>query len=257
MSGKVPVGDAPEALIEARGIRVSAGSKTILEDVSLVVHPAEIVTLIGPNGAGKTTLLRVLLGLVRPEAGAVVRRAGVRVGYVPQRLNVDPILPMTVERFLSRRWYRRVPALTQVLEEVGASGLERRMLYELSGGEFQRVLLARALLREPGLLLLDEPVQGVDAGGQATLYELIARLQQERNLGVLLVSHDLHLVMAAAHRVVCLDRHVCCSGHPDAVAVDPAYRVLFGDQAMRGLAAYTHVHEHDHTDPTSRGLRTG
>jgi zinc transport system ATP-binding protein len=215
-----------------------------LHDVSLAVLPGEIVTVIGPNGAGKTTLLRVVLGLQRPDAGRVHRRSGLRVGYVPQRFAIDESLPLTVRRFLAL-----VPAaepqIAAALGEVGAAHTLALPVQTLSGGELQRVLLARALLRRPELLVLDEPAQGVDITGQAELFALIRRIRDSTGCGVLLVSHDLHLVMAATDRVICLNHHVCCSGHPEAVSRDPAYRALFG-AAIDGFALYAHRHDHHH-----------
>jgi zinc transport system ATP-binding protein len=234
-------------LIEAVGVTVRIGRHELLSGVDLEVAAGEILSLIGPNGAGKTTLVRVLLGVQSPGGGRIRRRPGLIVGYVPQRLHVDPTLPLAVGRFLSvgRRWRDRTRT-SEALAEVGAAHLERALIAELSGGEFQRVTLARALLRDPDLLILDEPAQGVDFSGQLELYALIERLRDERGCGVLLVSHDLHVVMAATDRVVCLNRHVCCAGQPEAVSRHPEYLNLFGHRAAAGLAIYTHEHDHAH-----------
>ena len=242
----IPANSETGALIEARGVSVHAGGREVLQAVDLRVDPGEIVTLVGPNGAGKTTLVRVLLGIVKPAAGRVLRRAGLSVGYVPQRLLVEQTLPLTVRRFLTIGNAARGEALERILAEVGAERLGGRAVHELSGGEFQRVLLARGLLRNPHLLILDEPVSGVDITGQYHLYDLISRIRKERGCGVLLISHDLHIVMAATDRVVCLNRHVCCSGHPESVMRDPAYVGLFGARAAAGLAVYAHSHDHTH-----------
>jgi zinc transport system ATP-binding protein len=231
-------------LIELEGISLAFGRRAALSDVSLAVAPGEIVTIIGPNGAGKTTLLRIVLGLQRPDGGRVTRRRGLRVGYLPQRLAIDETLPLTVKRFLALAPGARKP-LPAALAEVGALHTLELPVQTLSGGELQRVLLARALLREPELLVLDEPAQGVDIAGQAELFALVRRIRDQRHCGVLLVSHDLHLVMAATDRVVCLNHHVCCSGHPEAVTRDPAYRALFG-AAIDGFALYAHHHDHRH-----------
>jgi zinc transport system ATP-binding protein len=231
-------------LVSLADVRVAFGDRVALDQVSLELCPREILTVIGPNGAGKTTLLRVVLGLQRADAGRVQRRGGLRIGYVPQRFAIDDTLPLTVRRFLAL-----VPGakreITEALAEVGASHALRLPMQTLSGGELQRVLLARALLREPELLVLDEPVQGVDITGQAELFALIRRIRDQTGCGVLLVSHDLHLVMAATDRVICLNHHVCCSGHPEAVSRDPAYRALFGT-AIDGFALYEHRHDHRH-----------
>ena len=240
---------AAGALIAAEGIAVSFGTRQVLSRVDVAVAPGEIVTLIGPNGAGKTTLVRVVLGLLKPELGRVVRRSGLRIGYVPQRLQIDPTMPMTVGRFLSLGLTRADLGhgrRARALEEVGAAATMDSPMSGISGGEFQRVLLARALLRDPELLVLDEPVQGVDIGGQADLFKLIGRIRDERRLGVLLVSHDLHLVMAATDRVLCINQHVCCAGSPAAVSRDPAFVSMFGDKVAAEMAVYHHHHDHAH-----------
>ncbi|SFQ40420.1 zinc transport system ATP-binding protein [Geopseudomonas sagittaria] len=234
-----------DALIRLDGVGVSFAGNPVLQDVQLALKPGEIVTLIGPNGAGKTTLVRVVLGLLAPHRGEVWRRDKLRIGYMPQKLHVEPTLPLSVLRFL-----RLVPGVDRAralaaLGEVGAAQVIDSPLQRISGGELQRVLLARALLRQPELLVLDEPVQGVDVTGQADLYRLIGRLRKRYGCGVLMVSHDLHLVMSATDRVICLNRHVCCSGHPDQVSSDPAFRELFGNDA-RALAIYHHQHDHSH-----------
>jgi zinc transport system ATP-binding protein len=235
------------ALVEAVGVGVRIGRHELLTGVDLELAEGEILSLIGPNGAGKTTLVRVLLGVLRPTAGRVVRRPGLSVGYVPQRLHLDPTLPLSVRRFLTLGRAPREPAaLGGALAEVGAGQLGGALMAELSGGEFQRVTLARALLRNPDLLILDEPAQGVDFTGQLELYALIERVRNERGCAVLLVSHDLHVVMAATDRVICLNRHVCCAGRPEAVSRHPEYLNLFGPQAARGVAIYTHEHDHAH-----------
>ena len=238
--------DAPSALIEARALTVRIGRHELLTNVDLLVGRGEIVSLIGPNGAGKTTLLRALLGVLRPSAGAIRRARDLVIGYVPQRLQLDPVMPITVERFLTIGLAPAPGALDEALVEVRAEHLRRAPMHELSGGEFQRALLARALLRGPDLLILDEPGQGLDFSGQIELYGLIEQIRERRGCGVLLVSHDLHIVMAATDRVVCLNRHVCCSGQPEAVSRHPEYMALFGPRAAGSLAVYAHEHDHAH-----------
>ena len=235
-----------DALLSARGVSLARGGRTILEHVDIDIGPGEIVTLIGPNGAGKTTLVRVLLGLEKADSGTIVRRPDVKIGYAPQRFDRDPAIPVTVERFLGLGLPDANANVPAVLEEVGATRVAGQQLHALSGGELQRVVLARALLRNSTLLVLDEPVRGVDYVGEAELYGLIGRLRTTRGLGVLLVSHDLHVVMAQSDRVICLNRHVCCSGVPETVSQHPEYARLFGAQAARAFAVYHHAHDHSH-----------
>lgn len=227
---------------------------SILQDVSFTVNRQQIVTVIGPNGAGKTSLLRVVLGLLPATSGSIQRQTGLKVGYMPQKLTLNPLMPLTVERFLglssSKRNSALIDLIQETLAEVGASHLSQSSLSVLSGGEFQRVLLAQALMGGPDLLVLDEPTQGVDIIGQAELYSLIAKIRNHRGCGVLLVSHELHMVMAASDEVLCLNKHVCCSGHPTVIAKDPNYQALFGpavsEWVEEGLAPYTHHHDHRH-----------
>lgn len=239
-----------ETLVEAKDITVTQGSKELLSKAGLKVRKGEIVTLIGPNGAGKTTIIRVVLGLRKPDQGEVIRRPGLVIGYMPQRLHIDPTLPLTAGRFLTMgSGLRNGPATEQaarILDEVGAGAVMDTPLHAVSGGEFQRVVLARALLRDPDLLVLDEPSQGIDVTGQAELYRLITRIRDKRGCGVLMVSHDLHLVMADTDEVVCLNHHVCCAGHPETVTNDPNYIQLFGKQFASTLAVYHHHHDHSH-----------
>ncbi len=243
-----PSGDLSQAppLVEARGVSVRFGQRSVLEAVDLTVRAGEIVTLIGLNGAGKSTLIRVLLGIIRPNLGEVVRAPGLRIGYSPQHVHRDPILPMTVRRFLTLGAPAPREKLEALLAEVGAGAILDHPMAEISGGELHRVLLARALLRKPGLLVLDEPLAGVDVTSQSALYRLIATIRDRYGCGVLLVSHDLHLVMAATDTVVCLSRHVCCTGHPQAIALHPEFISLFGPHVASGLAVYRHSHDHRH-----------
>ena len=249
-------GCLPEAaLISAGGLFLTRAGRAILQGVDIDIGAGEIVTLIGPNGAGKTTLVRLLLGLDSPDRGSIRRKVGLVVGYVPQRFEVDRAVPLTAARFVALGRKLSPARIASALAEVGAAGVAERQLGELSGGELQRVILARSLSRSPDLLVLDEPLRGVDYAGEAELYALIGRLRTEHRLGVLLVSHDLHVVMAQSDRVICLNRHVCCSGVPHSVAQHPEYARLFGAQAARALALYHHQHDHRHDlagdpDPT-------
>ncbi|MBC7952811.1 MAG: zinc ABC transporter ATP-binding protein ZnuC [Rhodospirillaceae bacterium] len=234
-------------LLAVDRVSLTLSGHAVLSDVSLAVEPGRIVTIVGPNGAGKSTLVKVALGLLAPDAGKVRRAPGLLVGYVPQRLTVEPALPLSVRRFLAMAAPKAdLAAMNTALARVGAGHVLAQQVPELSGGELQRVMLARALLRRPHLLVLDEPVGGVDMAGQAELYDLIANLAHADGSGVLMVSHDLHVVMAATDEVVCLNRHVCCAGHPEAVSRHPEYLALFGPKVAASLAVYTHVHDHAH-----------
>ena len=235
-----------DILVEVKGVDVSFGATSVLNHVDISVRQGEVVTVIGPNGSGKSTLLRVALGLLRPDAGTVIRRRGLKVGYMPQRINIDDTLPLSVRRFLSLGAPDVDTTETEALmHEVGTGHVIDHAFQAISGGERQRVLLARALLRHPDILVLDEPSAGVDVGGLGQLYRLIADLRDIRGFGVLLVSHDLHIVMAESDTVVCLNRHVCCSGRPESIRRHPEYLALFGGD-VPGLAVYHHDHDHSH-----------
>ncbi len=233
-------------LINASNISLQIEQRQILENISLQVAKEQIVTLIGPNGAGKTSLVKIVLGLLKPSCGTVTLKKGLRIGYMPQRLHIDPSMPVSVDRFLKLAVNANRSEISSVLKEVGASALLNSQLHSLSGGELQRVLLARALIQAPQLLVLDEPVQGVDVNGQAELYRLIESIRTRHKCGILLISHDLHLVMSATDEVICLNQHVCCHGHPEQVSNDPAYLELFGKKDAETLAVYTHHHNHSH-----------
>jgi zinc transport system ATP-binding protein len=233
-----------DALVQTSDISLKLQGRDILEDVNLTLRRGELVTLIGPNGAGKSTLVRVILGLLKPDRGSVWIAPKTRIGYMPQRLSIDPVLPLTVRRFLTLAQRCPESRLVQVLTEVGAEHLLDSPMQALSGGETQRVLLARAMLREPDLLILDEPVQGVDVGGQEELYRLIGEIRKRHGCGILMISHDLHIVMRATDEVLCLNRHVCCTGSPDNVRNDPSFVALFGKTPV--MTSYSHHHDHSH-----------
>ena len=211
----------------------------------LQVQKKEIITLIGPNGAGKTSLIRILLGLSHASSGKVERKKNLRIGYVPQRIQVPDVMPLRVCDFLNVAGKYDIAQCQQILDEVNCGSLLYSPMQGISGGEMQRVLLARALLKKPELLVLDEPASGMDVIGQQALYETIRNIRDKHDCGILMVSHDLHLVMAATDRVICLNTHICCTGHPDDVSEHPEYLKLFGD-AIDGLALYSHHHDHEH-----------
>ena len=235
-----------DSLITAENISLKLGQQAGLENVSVAIRTEEIVTLIGPNGAGKTTLVHILLGIIKPDTGKIKRKENLRVGYVPQKLATNPNMPMTVTRFLKMTIALSDEKINSALIEVGASKVRDTLVANLSGGELQRIHIARALLRDPDLLILDEPTQNVDYSGQAELYALISKIRNERKCGILLISHDLHLVMSKTDHVLCLNKHVCCEGQPEAVSRHPEYQALFGPNVAESLAVYSHQHDHQH-----------
>ncbi len=234
------------ALVSAHDVTLKAGSRLILDHVNVAVRPGEIVTIIGPNGAGKSTLVKVLLELLPLTSGRIEKQDGLRVGYVPQRFPLAMNVPLSVRRLMTLTMTASELEIGAALGETGVAHHIDARVTDLSGGELQRVLLARALLRKPQLLVLDEPVQAVDFHGEVKLYELISDIRKSHGCGILMVSHDLHMVLAESDHVVCLNAHVCCEGGPTAVQKDPEFAKLFGPAAARMIAAYTHHHDHDH-----------
>lgn len=237
---------AIDPLVRLSGVGVHRGGRWLTRNVDLDVRPGEIVTLIGPNGSGKTTTAKVAAGILRADEGRAETRQGLRIGYVPQRIQVDWTLPITVRRMMTLTSRHSASEIAAALEAVGIPHLAEAEVQSLSGGEFQRALLARVMVRRPDLLILDEPVQGVDFSGEVTLYGLIKRIRDESGCGILLISHDLHVVMAETDTVVCLNGHVCCRGTPQTVAENPEYLRLFGGRAASALAVYRHQHDHTH-----------
>ncbi|WP_432210388.1 zinc ABC transporter ATP-binding protein ZnuC [Marinobacter alkaliphilus] len=235
----------PDALVRLHQLTVQFDDRPVVDRVEMAVRRGDIITIIGPNGAGKTTLIKAVLGIQKPSSGKVSLANSLVIGYVPQHLSLEATLPLSVRRFmlLSGRSGAECEA---ALERTGVRHLLDASVHHLSGGEKQRLLLARALARRPDLLVLDEPAQGVDINGQAALYDLIRQLRDELNCGVIMISHDLHLVMAATDKVICLNQHVCCSGYPADISHDPAFIETFGHQVAESLAVYHHNHNHRH-----------
>ncbi len=235
-----------DTLVEVKGAGLSRGGRWLVREIDLSIKRGEIVTLIGPNGSGKSTTAKMALGTLEPDEGTSFRAPNLTVGYVPQSLNIDWTVPLRVERFMRLTAPLSAVRIEKVLDRVGIAHLAKAEVRTLSGGEFQRALLARAIAREPELLVLDEPVQGVDHAGQVALYRLISEIRDELNCGVLLISHDLHVVMAASDTVVCLNGHICCQGAPSSVVQNPDYLRLFGTHAADAIAIYEHRHDHTH-----------
>lgn len=235
-----------EPLVSLDNAGLQRNGRWLVRGISLTVAPAEIVTLIGPNGSGKSTTAKMALGIVAPDEGRAIKRANLSVAYVPQKLAIDWTLPLAVDRFLRLTGKISKTDANDAMAATGVPHLAKAEMRTLSGGEFQRVLLARAIARKPDLLVLDEPVQGVDFTGEIALYDLIQQIRDDLGCGILLISHDLHVVMAATDQVICLNGHVCCSGTPKAVASSPEYKALFGARAASALAIYKHDHDHTH-----------
>lgn len=234
------------SLITVKNLAVSYGANVVLRDVSLTLEKGEIVTIVGPNGSGKTSLFRSIIGANAVAKGDINLRPGLKIGYVPQRLHIDPTLPITVERFM--RLTDRVSSsrCREALDAAGVPDLLKQQMTRLSGGQFQRVLLARALINQPDVLLLDEATQGLDQAGSAAFYQQVEAVRRDTGCAVLMISHELHVVMSASDRVICLNGHVCCEGTPAVVASAPEYRALFGTGTGGALALYRHDHDHDH-----------
>ena len=233
-------------LIKATNINVSRQGEKILDDVSVSLGHHDFLTIIGPNGAGKSMLLKCLMGFYSPDAGTVKRATGLRVGYVPQSFAPEHTMPISVKRFLGLRRSLDKKQLDKVTEETSVTPLLEKPLFTLSGGERQRVLLTRSLLNNPHLLVLDEPAQNLDVPGQLGFYRLVEKIYKERKVSVLMVSHDLHMVMASTNEVICLFHHVCCSGKPHVVTQDPEFISLFGNDMASMMSAYQHSHDHVH-----------
>ncbi|MBV6540135.1 zinc ABC transporter ATP-binding protein ZnuC [Ursidibacter maritimus] len=241
-----PLSNTTEALVTLKAININFGSQSILQNVSLKIYPNTITTIVGPNGGGKSTLLKVLLKLLPPTSGEVIHHKNLKIGYVPQKLHLEHSIPITVHKFLSLKPNATKQSIDDALALFSITHLARNSMQKLSGGELQRVLLARAILDRPKLLVLDEPMQGVDITGQTELYQLLNKTRAWLNCAILLVSHDLNIVMANTDEVLCINRHICCAGSPDRVSSDPSFIHFFGDQFAKNVAFYAHKHNHHH-----------
>ena len=247
-----------DTLVALDNAGLSISNKWLVREVTMKVNAGEIVTLIGPNGSGKSTTAKMALGIMAPSEGSVYRCENARVSYVPQRLSIDWTMPLDVNRFISLTRFLDKKAVKKALSMTETEHLYNAEVRTLSGGEFQRVLIARAIAHSPQFLVLDEPVQGVDFNGEIALYKLIENIRNELNCGIILISHDLHVVMSTTDRVICLNGHVCCSGTPAVVATEPEFRALFGDRAANELAFYKHQHDHEHLpDKTIKKINEG
>jgi zinc transport system ATP-binding protein len=237
-----------ETLIEAKNISKSIQGRRIINDVSIIIEKKKIVTLIGPNGSGKSTLAKILLGIEDPDGGAVKRARNLRVGYMPQKLHIDEVLPITVERFLKLQSDSKLKTkdLSQLVELAAIGRIMGFPVQKISGGEFQRLMFIMSMLNSPELLILDEPVQGVDITGQAEFYKLIKNVRDTHNMGIFMISHDLHMVMKETDHVICLNHHICCEGTPEKVTSNKKYLELFGRDTAKTMAVYTHHHDHEH-----------
>lgn len=252
-SNSISGSNAGEAyLVSCTNAKLTIDGVCLIEKVSLGVKRGEIVTIVGPNGSGKTTTLKILLGITKPDTGTVAKQEGLKIGYMPQKITVAKIMPVTVRRFLrlnaSKPYLRDINAVEAIAHDLGVGRLLTKQIHEISGGEMQRVMLARALLLKPDLLVLDEPTQGLDVQGQEEFYRTIESVKKKYNCGILMVSHDLHVVMAKTDRVICLNRHICCEGHPEDISKHPEYISLFGKKEIGdSLAIYPHHHDHSHS----------
>ncbi len=233
------------SLLSVKNLSVMKGKRSLLRDISFDLIRGEAVSLIGPNGAGKTTLIRAMIGAIKPSSGHIHKQKGLRLGYTPQKLHLEQLMPMPVDRFLALSGEKNPKNRHEMLARCDAGNLQNAQLRDLSGGEMQRVLLARALMRKPDLLILDEPTQGLDQSGEARFYALLNALRAETGVAVFMVSHDLHIVMAGSDRVICLNTHICCSGAPETVSNDPSYQELFGARPELALYQHDHIHTED------------
>jgi zinc transport system ATP-binding protein len=241
-----PANSGAKPLVSLANVGIRRNGRWLVRGVDFSVSRGEIVTLIGPNGSGKSTSAKAAIGILKPDEGSVTRSGPLKVGYVPQKLAIDWTLPLTVRRLMTLTGPLSNAEMMVALDAAGMAHMLDAEVQHLSGGEFQRALMARAIARKPDLLVLDEPVQGVDFSGEIALYDLIKQIRNSTGCGILLISHDLHVVMAETDTVICLNGHVCCRGTPQAVSQSPEYVRLFGSRAAQTLAVYSHDHDHTH-----------
>ncbi|MDC3280632.1 metal ABC transporter ATP-binding protein [Candidatus Pseudothioglobus singularis] len=235
-----------DALITLNNISLSHNGKNVLDDISFKLHEGEFITLIGPNGAGKSSLIKVLLGVIKQDSGDITYTDNIRLGYTPQTFSANPFIPISVKDFLTLNQKLDSEFMNKTFELTGINDLLKSPLKNLSGGELQKVLLTRALLNKPNVLILDEPAQNLDVDGQMQLYKLIQDIHQQQNCAVLMVSHDLHRVMKESTQVLCLYHHICCEGLPESILKDEKFNDLFADQINDLMATYEHHHNHHH-----------
>ena len=246
ISKEIEQGKIKHMLVSAKNLGIKSPSGWRVRHVSLDIAPGEIVTMIGPNGSGKTTTAKALLGIIPVDEGSVTRDPNMTIGYVPQSLQVSRNVPISVNRFMQLTCSHSTSDIQQALDHVGLKAAQNQPVADLSGGQLQRALIARALLLKPDLMVLDEPVQGIDFTGEIALYELITQIRDDLSCGMLLISHDLHIVMSQTDRVICMNGHICCEGAPASVIENEAYLKLFGPKASEFLALYHHNHDHHH-----------
>ena len=235
-------------LIEAKNLCVNRNNKNILENVFVNIKKNDFITIIGPNGAGKSVLLECLMGSFLPDSGKIIKKNNLSIGYIPQNFTPDNSMPISVKRFLTLKKKFTSKELIDISRETNISGILDKHLSTLSGGELQKVLLARSLLNKPELLILDEPAQNLDIKNQLNFYNLLNKIYKDRDLSILMVSHDLHMVMSSTRQVICLYHHVCCSGEPQIVAKDPEFISLFGNDMAKMMSVYQHTHNHSHQE---------
>ncbi len=235
-------------LFEAKNLNLSFGSNKVLEDVSLTVNDDDFVTIVGPNGAGKSMLLKCLIGIQKSSSGSVSKKEGLKIGYAPQKINISKSFSINVRDFLALNKGVGFREIHEIAEKSSISHLLDSQLSSLSGGQIQKVLLARSMVGSPDILILDEPVQNIDISGHLQFYEIINSFYQERKMAILMVSHDLHMVMSSTKKVICLHHHICCQGKPQVITKDPEFISIFGNNMAKMVALYSHEHNHCHTN---------